>query len=199
MKKIESTAMTNNLINYKPLFVLGLLFESLGQILLAQGNGFVYSLQPIDFAHWSLLLGVAFLIPQLGQFPKSVFTFIGAPILLIGIVSIIGMCILDFIWWSQTTQEIRNEFAGHLSQFPSIWKPFITTGPGFTNIGLLILSLNYFKTEKVGVGLIIIATLLIYFGSFIPSRLIYVYLISAIGYAIILFKKPIDEHQNQQI
>ena len=52
-------------MNYKPFFILGLLFETVGQILLAQGNDFVYSLKPIDFAHWSLLLGVTLLIPQL--------------------------------------------------------------------------------------------------------------------------------------
>jgi hypothetical protein len=176
-------------MNYKPLFILGLLFEAIGQILLAQGNDFVYALKPIDFAHWSLLLGVAFLIPQLGQFPKSIFTYIGIPTIIIGIVCIIGMCVLDFIWWSQPTQEIRNEFAGHISKIPSIWKPFITTGPNFLNVGLLILSFNYIKQNRLGVSIIILATLLVFFGRFIPSRLIYVYLITAIGFGILFSKK----------
>jgi hypothetical protein len=183
-------------MNYKPLFILGLLFEAIGQILLAQGNDFVYALKPIDFAHWSLLLGVAFLIPQLGQFPKSIFTYIGIPTIIIGLVCIIGMCVLDFIWWSQTTQEIRNEFAGHLSKFPSIWKPFITTGPDFLNVGLLILSLNYIKQNKLGVAIIILATLIIFFARFIPYRLIYGYLVTAIGFSLIFYKKnKLNEHQ----
>ncbi|CAL2088152.1 conserved membrane hypothetical protein [Tenacibaculum sp. 190524A05c] len=188
--KTESMTMTKSVsqINYKPIFVIGLLFEALGQILLAQGIEFVYALRPIDFAHWSLLIGVALMIPQLGQFPKSIFSFIGVPILMIGIVCIIGMCVLDFIWWSQSTQEIRNEFAGHLSQFPAIWKPFIKTGPNFLNIGLILLALNYLKEHKIGVHLIILATLLVYFGNFIPSKLIYVYLLTALGYALIFIK-----------
>ena len=105
---------------YKILFVIGLLFESIGQILLSKGNDFVYALKPIDFAHWSLLAGAAFLIPQIGQFPKKIFSYIGVPVTIIGIVCIIGMCVLDFIWWSQPTQEIRSEFAGQISKVPSI-------------------------------------------------------------------------------
>ncbi len=185
-------------MNFKPFFIAGLLFEAIGQLLLAQGNEFVYALKPIDFAHWSLFLGVTLLIPQLGQFPKKTYSYLGVPVIIIGIVSIIGMCVLDFIWWSQPTQEIRNEFAGHISKFPSIWKPFITTGPNFLNIGLLLLALNYLKQNKLGVILVVIATLIAFFGRFIPSRLIYVYVITAIGYAIIFYKnKSINEYQTQ--
>lgn len=172
---------------YTKLFVAGLLFEFIGQLLLSRGNEFVYALRPIDFAHWSLFLGVSLLIPQLIQFPKSIFTYIGIPIIMIGIVSILGMCVLDFIWWSQPTQDIRNQLGSHLYKFPSIWKPFISTGPNFINVGLLILALNYFKVNKIGVTLVILATLTVFFGRFIPSRLIYVYLISAIGYGLIFF------------
>lgn len=179
------------MINYKTLFIIGLLFEMVGQILLAQGNDFVYALQPIDFAHWSLLLGVVFMMPQVVTFPNKPFSYIGAPIAIIGIVSMIGMCVLDFIWWSQPTQEIRSELAGHLSKFPSIWKTFITTGPNFLNAGLLILSFNYLKKNKLGVAIIILATLIIYVGRFIPHRLIYGYLISAIGFAVIFYKKDL--------
>jgi hypothetical protein len=183
-------------MNYKPFFIIGLLFEAIGQIFLAQGNDFVYALKPIDFAHWSLLLGVAFLIPQLGQFPKNIFTYIGIPTIIIGIVCIIGMCVLDFIWWSQSTQEIRSEFAGHISKVPSIWKPFISIGPNFLNVGLLLLTLNYFKQNKFGVILVVLATLIVFFGRFIPSRLIYAYLITAIGFSLIFYKKnKLNEYQ----
>lgn len=181
---------------YKVLFVLGLLLEAIGQILLSKGNEFVYALRPIDFAHWSLLIGVVLLIPQIGNFRKSIFTYIGVPFILIGIMSIIGMCVLDFIWWSQPTQEIRNEFAGHLIKFPMIWKPFISDCPKFLNIGLFILSLNYLKEQKLGVSIIIAATIIKLFGwHFIPFSLIYVYFFTFIGYCIIFFKRiKLNEH-----
>lgn len=171
------------------LFVLGLLFEMTGQILLTNGNEWVYAQRPIDFTHWFLLLGVALLIPQVGLFPNKIFSYIGIPLLMVGIVSIIGMCVLDFIWWSQPNQEIRNEFAGQISQVPSIWKPFISRGPGFTNIGLFVLSLNYIKEKKLGVILMTFVTLMVFFGGFIPYKLIWVYLLSALAYGIFFFKK----------
>ncbi|QOD59628.1 hypothetical protein H9I45_09675 [Polaribacter haliotis] len=183
---------------YKILFVIGLLFEVVAQVLLAQGNEFVYAQKPIDFAHWFLLLGVVFMIPQVISFPKKIYSFIGKPLTIIGIVCIIGMCILDFIWWSYPTQELRNEFAKHISQFPSIWDVFLKIGPSsyIFNIGLLFLAFNYFKENKIGVTIIILATLLILFARFIPNRLIYGYLITVIGFSYIFYKtKQVNEYQ----
>lgn len=185
-------------MKHKALFIAGLLFEVIGQMLLAKGNDFVYAQRPIDFTHWFLLLGVVLMMPQVVSFPNKIFSYFGAPIAIIGIVCIIGMCVLDFIWWSYETQEVRNEFAGHLSKFPSIWKPFITTGPSFLNVGLLILSLNYIKQNKLGVLLIVLATLIIFGARFIPHRLIYGYLTTVIGFTIIFYKKAsVNEHQAQ--
>lgn len=170
---------------YKILFLLGLAFEVIGQIILSKGNDFVYGLQPIDFAHWSLLIGVVLLIPQVVSFPNKIFSYVGIPLALAGITCIIGMCVLDFIWWSQPTQEIRNEFAGHLSQFPSIWKPFISSGPKCLNIGLLFLSLNYIKQCKPGVGIIIFTTIILAIPSAIPFRMIIGYGLTLIGFGVI--------------
>ncbi len=174
---------------YDVLFIIGLLLEMIGQILLMPGNEFVYALKPIDFAHWSLLLGAVFMIPKIVNFPNKLITYIGTPLAMIGVVCFIGMCILDFMWWNMPNQEMRVELASHLSKFPSIWIPFITKGTAFFNIGILILSFNYIKKNILAVSLIILATLIIFVGGFIPHRLILVYLITAIGYALIFFKK----------
>lgn len=186
-------------MNYKILFIIGLLLEVTAQILLSKGNDFVYAQKPIDFAHWFLLLGVVFMIPQVISFPKKAISYVGKPLTLIGIVCIIGMCVLDFIWWSYPTQELRIEFANHISQHPSIWKVFLTIGPSsyFINLGLFILALNYFKQHKIAVLVVLLATLIILFARFIPFRLIYGYLISAIGFSLIFFKKTNYEHQTK--
>lgn len=195
IKKEQLNLKHNSIYNY--LFVLGLLLEMVGQILLTQGNEIVYAYKPIDYTHWLILLGAAFILPKIMNFPKSYITYIGLPVATIGIASIIGMCILDFIWWNMPEQTQRNELAGHLSQFPSIWKTFITTGPSFLNVGLFILSFNFIKKNKIGFALIVLATITIFFFQFIPYRLIYVYLISAIGYGLILFQKPLHEYQTK--
>lgn len=177
---------------YRILLLIGLGFEVLGQILLAQGNDFVYSLRPIDFAHWSLLVGAVLMMPQVVSFPKKIFSLIGTPTAIVGIVCIIGMCVLDFIWWSMPDQETRNEFASHLIQVPSIWTPFITDGPRFLTIGLSILSLNYLRDHRLGVVLVILSTLILVHAIPVPFRLISGYSLTLVGFAVIFFGKKRD-------
>jgi uncharacterized membrane-anchored protein len=171
------------------LFLAGLSLEVIGQLILTKGNEFVYQQRPIDFAHWFLLLGAALLIPQVISFPSKVFTYLGAPLALVGIVCIIGMCVLDFVWWSLPDQESRNELAGHLSQEPSIWKPFITTGTGFLNYGLILLALNHLKDNLLGVVLVILATLIIFRAVPMPYRLVVGYTLTLLGFARIFYFK----------
>ncbi|GHC59026.1 hypothetical protein [Ulvibacter litoralis] len=177
-------------IAYKVLFLIGLVFFLIGQLILTKGNDFVYEQVPIDFAHWFLLLGVVFLIPQTVSYPTKIFSLIGIPITLIGIVCIIGMCVLDFIWWSFPTTEMRNEFTNHISQVPSIWKPFMTIGPSSKvfNVGLLIVSLNYLKQAKVGIIILLIANLILWHVIPLPFRLVIGYALTLIGFSIIFLR-----------
>lgn len=178
-------------MTYRILFLQGLVFFLVGQIILAQGNEFVYSLEPIDFAHWFLLVGVVLLIPQVVSFPKKIFSYIGIPLSLIGITAVIGMCVLDFIWWSFPNEASRIEFTNHISQVPSIWKPFITIGPSSKvfNLGLFLLSLNYIHKNKVGIAIILIANLILWQIIPLPFRLVFGYTLTLIGYSIIFLKK----------
>ena len=175
----------------KILFIVGLSFFLIGQLILSKGNDFVYSQEPIDFAHWFLLVGVTLLIPQTVTFPKKVSSLIGIPLTLIGIVCIIGMCVLDFIWWSFPHEEMRNEFTNHISQIPSIWKPFMTIGPSSKvfNLGLLILSFNYLENGKLGIVIVLIANLILWHIIPVPFRLIFGYAFTLIGFSLILFRK----------
>lgn len=178
-------------ITNRILFLVGLVFFLIGQLILAKGNDFVFNQEPIDFAHWFLLIGVTLLIPQVVNFPKKIYSLIGIPLSLIGIVCIIGMCLLDFIWWSFPNAEMRNEFTNHISQVPSVWKPFMTIGPSskIFNLGLLILSLNYIKKGKLGIILVFIANLILWHIISLPFRLVFGYAITLIGFSIILLKE----------
>ncbi|MBU3012698.1 hypothetical protein KO506_14890 [Polaribacter vadi] len=175
---------------YRISFLIGLIFFLIGQIILSKGNDYVYAQEPIDFAHWFLLIGVVLLIPQVVSFPKKIFSLFGIPLTLIGIVCIIGMCVLDFIWWSFPNNEMRNAFTKHISQVPSIWKTFMTIGPSskIFNLGLLILSLNYLKKEKIGIVFILVANLILWHIIPIPFRLIFGYVLTLIGFSIILVR-----------
>lgn len=173
----------------------------IGQLILAQGNDFVYNQKPIDYAHWFLWVGSVFLIPQIVSSPKSIYSLVGIPVTLLGVACVIGMCVLDFIWWSFPNEEARMEFTNHISQVPSIWKPFVEIGSSAKvfNTGLLILSLHYFKKEKVGVISIVLATLILWHLIPVPHRLIWGYLLTLIGYTLILLRSGTDDELQQRI
>ena len=180
-----------NITTYKVFFLIGIGFFLTGQIILTKENAYIYKQEPIDFAHWFLLIGAVFLIPQTVSFPKKIFSYVGIPLTLIGIVCIIGMCVLDFIWWSFSTEEMRNEFTNHISQVPAIWKPFISIGPSskIFNLGLLFLSLNYFEKGKVGIIILLLANLILWNIIPIPFRLVFGYTLTLISFSIVFFKK----------
>lgn len=185
-------------MTYRIFFLIGLVLFLIGQIIMSKGNDFVYAQEPIDFAHWFLLVGVVLLIPQVVSFPKKIFSLIGIPLTLIGIVCTIGMCVLDFIWWSFPNYEMRNDFTQHISQVPSIWKTFMIIGPSskIFNLGLLILSLNYFKKEKLGIVIILLANLILWHIIPLPFRLIFGYALTFIGFSIILLKTEKTRYNN---
>ena len=151
---------------YEFCFLLGLLFYTIGQFLI-----FIFfdvgewrNQEPIDFTHWFMLIGVLLLIPQIGNFPKSKLNLIGIPLLVIGIGLMIGMCVLDFIFWSIKSPKFDSEIATHLTNTSAIWDPFMNFNGWFFNLGLLTSSFSYFKNSKIGTLLVLIGTLVIIIG-----------------------------------
>ena len=173
----------------KLLFLFGLFLFLIGQLFLAKGNEYVYNQEPIDFAHWFLLVGAVCLIPQVVNFKKKIFSYVGIPLTFIGIIAIVGMCVIDFIFWSYPTQELRNEFAIHLSKEAAIWKPFMSIGPSSKvfNLGLLILSLNYLNDKKIGIGIILLANLILWHLIPVPYRLVFGYSLTLIGFTYLWY------------
>ena len=171
-------------------FLIGLALMLLGQVLLSLGNEFVYSQRPIDFAHWFILIGAVFLIPKVVSFPRTVFSAIGIPLTLAGIVCVIGMCVLDFIWWSFPDERAREEFTKHISDIPSIWIVFVTVGPSSKvfNLGLFILSLNYIKARIVGVLLVLLGSMILWHLIPVPFRLVVGYTLTLIGFGAMLIR-----------
>jgi hypothetical protein len=150
---------------YEFYFLLGLFLYTVGQYLIFiffNDIDALHSQEPIDFAHWFMLIGVLLLIPQIGNFPKTKLNLIGTPILVIGIGLIIGMCVLDFVFWSINSSEFKSEVATHLNNTPAIWTPFMEVGGKVFTFGLLMSSCNYFKQSKLGVILVLIGTSIVY-------------------------------------
>ena len=154
-----------NLKLFEWYFLLGLSLYTVGQFLIfIFFNVFNYSQEPIDFAHWFMLIGVLLLIPQIGNFPKSRWNYISSPTLILGIGLIIGMCVLDFVFWSLKEPELKRQVSEHLINTPEIWKPFMKFNGLLFNLGLLTSSFSYYKNSKTGTLLVLIGTLVIYIG-----------------------------------
>ena len=146
-------------------FLLGLSIYTIGQFLI-----FIYfndldalhAQEPIDFAHWCMLIGVLLLIPQTANFPKTKLNLVGTPILILGIGLIIGMCVIDFIFWSIKLPEQKNELAVHLTNTPAIWIPFMSYSGKIFTFGLLISSFGYYKISMTGTVMVLLGTLIVY-------------------------------------
>jgi len=148
-------------------FLLGLVLYTVGQFLIFifyNDIEALHSQEPIDFAHWFMLIGVLLLIPQIGNFPKSKWNYISSPTLIIGIGLIIGMCVLDFVFWSLKEPELKRQVTEHLINTPEIWKPFMKFNGLLFNLGLLTSSFCYYQNSKTGTLLVLIGTLAIYIG-----------------------------------
>lgn len=183
-----------NLKLYEWYFLLGLFLYTVGQFLIFIffNAGEWRNQEPIDFAHWFLLIGVLLLIPQIGNFPKSKLNLVGTPILVIGIGLMIGMCVLDFVFWSIKSPEFSSEVATHLINTPAIWKPFMNFNGWFFNLGLLISSLSYFKNSRLGTILVLIGTLVIYIGS--GSFNVLGYIVLTVGFYINFYRQPLSQN-----
>ena len=185
-----------NLKLFEWYFLLGLSLYTVGQFLIFiffNDIDALHSQEPIDFAHWFILVGALLLIPQIGNFPKTKLNLIGTPVLVIGIGLIIGMCVLDFIFWSIKSPEFKSEVATHLINTPAIWKPFMNFNGWLFNLGLLISSFSYFKNSSAGTILVLTGTLIIYSGSGWFNVLGYVIL--TVGFYINFYRQPLSQNE----
>lgn len=152
---------------FESLFLAGLLAYTLGQFLIFvyfDGIDALHAQEPIDFAHWFMLIGVLLLVPQATHFPKSKLHFVGGPLLVLGIGLIVGMCVLDFVFWSIDSADQKRELAAHLINSPAIWLPFMTLSGKIFNLGLLISAFSYYKLSKIGPLVVLLGTLIIHAG-----------------------------------
>ncbi|WP_300530323.1 hypothetical protein [Maricaulis sp.] len=146
------------------LMITGLLLYIIGQTLLNLGPDFVARQQPIDFAHWSLLIGSVLFLPFIGRLPKRNIHLLTIPLFPAGVAAIIGMCVLDFIFWSLPPGELYRDVVNHLRSTPSIWGVFIVYGPNYIfGTALTLPSLSYWKVSRLGVMLVVGGSLLMAF------------------------------------
>ncbi|NET35826.1 MAG: hypothetical protein F6K19_28000 [Cyanothece sp. SIO1E1] len=176
----------------KKLFALGLFLQLIAQISFSIHSETVDLLEPIDFIHWTLLIGIVLIIPYTLHFSTGLSYQIGVTVSLMGIVAQIGVCAIDFVLWTfRYENEERNDLVRHLMEEPMIWPIFFTAGPALLIIGLTIQAFGYYQQNLKGVMLATIGSALLGFGNFIlpGNRLVFVsgYLIFILGLLLIIF------------
>ena len=183
----------------KILCIIGLLFLTLSQLLLAQGFDFLQAQQPIDFAHWFMLIGAILLLSFNYVFPKSIFNSIAIVLTSLGVIAHIGMCPIDIALWSFGEDAgKRNELIGHLINTPSIWYPFFVIGPSLLYIGLSIHAWKFIASHPISAILAIGGSALIGAGQFMGlDRRIVVLgcILFAIGLLLLVYRDEIYQNK----
>jgi hypothetical protein len=186
------------LIKYKRMKVkiigiIGLLFIVIGQTLLYQGFDFLNAQKPIDFAHWFLLIGASMTIAISFALPKSIFNTIATALTILGIIGSIGMCAIDFTFWSFGTDNTsRNELIGHLMNTPSVWYPFFVIGPSLLYIGLATQAWQFIKSHTTYALITIGGSFLLGFGQFMLTNRIWALIgtiIFSLGLVLLIFRE----------
>lgn len=178
----------------KKLFSIGLIFLFVAQLLFSVHSETINLLEPIDFIHWIMMLGFVFVIPYTLQFSKGAYHKIGSVLTLIGIVSGIGMCVIDFVLWSfRDNMEERSQMVKHLMSEPSIWHVFITVGPSFFFVGLAVQALGYYKENVIATTSAVIGSTLVGLGHLVfpQFRIILItgYLMFIVGLIFLALQK----------
>lgn len=183
-------------MNLKIICTLGLILITISQMLLAQGANFIFSQSPVDFAHWSMLLGSILLLEFDRLFPKSILNTIAKPMTILGIAAHVGMCMLDFILWSYGDEVAkRDELIWHLMNIPVIWYPFLVVGPSLFYIGLSLQAWYFIRTHTLAALMAIIGGSVIGYGQFMGgSRMIVVIgcTVFSIGLIMLIFRKQTE-------
>jgi hypothetical protein len=149
----------------KRLFFAGLVVFLAGQIAINTFGATTKDVTPIDFSHWLILVGVALMIPFASSLPRDGWRIVMTPLLLVGIISVIGMCVLDFVFWSLPDGAVRGDVARRLMDTPLLWKPFIAWGPNYVfNTGLALPCLLFVAQSRAGAALVVGGTLVIAAG-----------------------------------
>jgi hypothetical protein len=177
----------------KNIFIAGLILLTISRLLMNQGFHFLQAQQPVDFAHWFMLIGVLLLIPASRVFPKSRFNTVATPMIIAGIAAHIGMCAIDFIFWSfGDNYQGRDELLSHLINTPVIWLPFMVIGPSLLYIGLGTQAMYFFKSRPLSAILAIGGSMLIGLGQFMFQNGIIIisgYILFSIGLIFLIHRK----------
>ena len=161
--------------------------------MLLGGNEFIQNQQPIDYAHWLLLIGALFCLSLNYIFSDNIFSNLATILTSLGVVALIGQATIDFLWWSYGSDlEGMEKLSQQIMGRPSIRIPFMTIGPALFYLGLIAHAGKFIKTHTLWTTSVILGVAGTAVGSFaLDSRMLIVcgHVLLTIGIVMLIFKK----------
>ena len=179
-------------------FIAGLVVFLAGQIGINAFGAMTKDEIAVDVIHWLMLIGVVLMIPFAANLPRKGLAMILSPLLLLGIVGVIGMCVIDFVLWSLPEPQFRGDVARALIDTGAVWQPFMRWGPGEVFVtGLALPSLLYVRESRWGSVLVAVGAFTMAAGTAWFNPIGYCFMI--VGYVLnfrVLHPDPEGDLQN---
>lgn len=178
--------------------LIGLSFLILNQIMLLGGTEFIQNQQPVDYAHWLLLLGALFCLSVNYIYSGSIYSNTASILTSLGVVALIGQATIDFLWWSYGSDYAGMDKLIHqIMERPSIRIPFMTVGPALFYLGLATHAAKFIRTVTLWSVTAILGVIIIGTGSFLfNSRLTILmgHIFLSFGILVLIFQKDRELH-----
>ncbi|MEL6918740.1 MAG: hypothetical protein AAFO99_13535, partial [Bacteroidota bacterium] len=154
---------------------------------------YIQSQEPIDFAHWLLLVGALLCLSINYILSDNAFSTLASILTSLGVVALIGQATIDFIWWSYGDDHIgMTHLTSQIMGRPSIRIPFMTIGPALFYLGLATHAGKRIRKNPIWSLATLIGVILTGLGSFAyHNRMLIVlgHIILTIGIIALLLKR----------
>jgi len=165
------------------LLIAGLFIFAIGQFLIYQFGSTNKGVSSFDASHWLMLTGAVLYLPFSLSLPRRGVSLVASVLLTIGTICVIGMCVIDLVFWGLADDALRSAVAGELENTPSIWQPFMLWGnEEVLMTGFMLASFLHVKESRIGPLLVVVGSVLAIAGASWFNFLAYIFLI--IGFAI---------------
>ncbi|MCD2441875.1 hypothetical protein LQ757_06240 [Agromyces sp. SYSU K20354] len=131
-----------------------------GQLLFSFGRDFIDAQQPIDWAHWLILIGAAggalatsgSAVGRLGRVARA--------LVMVGAIAFGGMVAIDLMLWTLPADPMLDDALSAALDAPQIAVPFLWVGPSLFFIGLALIALEWVGSNAWAAGAVIVGTVL---------------------------------------
>jgi hypothetical protein len=131
-----------------------------GQLLLSFGRDFIDAQQPIDWAHWLILIGAVGGALSISELGHGRLGRIARSLVVIGAVAFGGMVAIDLLLWTLPAEPVLDDALSAALDAPQVAVPFLWVGPALFFIGLALVAVEWLRLSAWAAGLFVVGTVL---------------------------------------